>query len=313
MKIKISNEVKVGATALLTIVAFIYLYNYLKGKDLFTSTASYYAYYSDIAGLTESNPVEINGFKAGVVQSINLVNDNSGRILVELSVKKGYNLPEGSVAEITSASLITGMKVRIVFGKGPGMYKDGDTICGRLSEPILSKIETELLPVKDKISRLVDALDSAVSGINEVLTPQFTANIRSTMSNLDRTTGSLNAVLGEKEKDIKSIIEDLSSFSAMLSANSGKMDTTIGNLRAITDSLASADLSGTFLRLKSALEETRDLLSGINEGKGTAGQIVSNDTLYRNLTASLGSLDALLKDMKENPKRYVHFSLFGRK
>lgn len=313
MKIKISNEVKVGATALLTIVAFIYLYNYLKGKDLFTSTASYYAYYNDIAGLTESNPVEINGFKAGVVQSINLVNDNSGRILVELSLKKGYNLPEGSVAEITSASLITGMKVRIVFGKGPGIYKDGDTICGRLSEPILSKIETELLPVKDKISRLVDALDSAVSGINEVLTPQFTANIRSTMSNLDRTTGSLNAVLGEKEKDIKSIIEDLSSFSAMLWANSGKMDTTIGNLRAITDSLASADLSGTFLRLKSALEETRDLLSGINEGKGTAGQIVSNDTLYRNLTASLGSLDALLKDMKENPKRYVHFSLFGRK
>jgi phospholipid/cholesterol/gamma-HCH transport system substrate-binding protein len=113
---KLSNEVKVGAIALITIVAFIWLYNYLKGKNLFSSTATYYSVYEDVGGLTESNPVEINGYKAGVVQSINLINDKSGRLLVKLSIDKDYVIPENTVAEITTASLIAGMKIRLLFG-----------------------------------------------------------------------------------------------------------------------------------------------------------------------------------------------------
>lgn len=313
MGIKIRNEVKVGAVALVTILAFIYLFNYLKGRDLFTSTARYYAIYDDIGGLTESNPVEISGLKAGVVQSLHLINDGSGKICVELSISKDYKLPEGSVAEITPASLIAGMKIRILFGQGPGFYSNNDTIPGRLSETLFELIENEFLPVKDKISNLIEVLDSTITGINQILTPQFTRDLRGSMSNLHSTTESVSDILGSGEKDLKKIISDLSAFTSTISSNSGKIDTAIGNFKTITDSLAAADIYGAVSGLKMSLIETKMLLENINKGKGSAGQFITNDSLYRNLTASLESLDLLLKDLKENPKKYVHFSVFGRK
>jgi len=313
MKIKISNEVKVGIIALLTILAFIYLFNYLKGKDLFSSTASYYVIYNDIGGLTESNPVEISGFKAGVVQSINLINDGSGRMLVELSIGKDFKLPKGSIAEITPASLIAGMKIRILFGNGQDYYSNRDTIPGRLAESLFTILENEFLPVKDQISGLIDILDSVISGINQIITPDFTNNVKSSVSNLNRSTESIAEALDSKEKNLKNVLSDLSDFSSMLSSNSQKIDTIIGNLKALTDTINESGIYQTFNELKTSLEETKLLLEGINEGKGTAGQLFSNDTLYRNITSCIESLDLLLKDIQKNPKKFVHFSVFGRK
>jgi len=313
MKIKISNEVKVGIIALLTILAFIYLFNYLKGKDLFSSTASYYVIYNDIGGLTESNPVEISGFKAGVVQSINLINDGSGRMLVELSIGKDFKLPKGSIAEITPASLIAGMKIRILFGNGQDYYSNRDTIPGRLAESLFTILENEFLPVKDQISGLIDILDSVISGINQIITPDFTNNVKSSVSNLNRSTESIAEALDSKEKNLKNVLSNLSDFSSMLSSNSQKIDTIIGNLKALTDTINESGIYQTFNELKTSLEETKLLLEGINEGKGTAGQLFSNDTLYRNLTSCIESLDLLLKDIQKNPKKFVHFSVFGRK
>jgi len=310
---KISNEVKVGATALITILVFIWLYNFLKGKDLFSSTASYYAVYDQINGLTETNPVEINGYKAGVVQSINFINDKSGRLLVKLSVNKSFILPENTVAEITTATLIAGMKIRMVFGNGPGVYSNGDTIPGRLAESILTKFETELVPIKDKVTGMITILDSVLLAINNVMTPEFTRNVRGSMANLNNTTKNIDEILGSKKADLKSILADLSKFSKMLADNSGKLDNTIGNLKTISDTLAAADLYSTIIELKATLEKTAVLMENLNKGKGTAGQLFTNDSLYISMTSSIRNLDLLLKDLKANPKRYVHFSLFGKK
>ena len=313
MKKKISNEAKIGIIALVTILAFIYLFNYLKGKDLFSSTASYYVIYNDINGLTESNPVEISGFKAGVVQSINLIKDGSGKMLVELSIGKDFKLPKGSIAEITPASLIAGMKIRILFGNGPDYYSNRDTIPGRLAESLFTTLENEFLPVKDQISGLIDILDSVMSGINQIITPDFTNNVKSSVSNLNRSAESIAEALDSKEKNLKNVLSDLSDFSSMLSSNSQKIDTIIGNIKTLTDTLNDSGIYQTFTELKLSLEETKYLLEGLNKGKGTAGQLFSNDTLYRNLTSSIESLDLLLKDIQKNPKKYVHFSVFGKK
>jgi phospholipid/cholesterol/gamma-HCH transport system substrate-binding protein len=310
---KISNEVKVGATALVTILVFIWLYSFLKGRDFFSSTSSYYAVYSEINGLTETNPVEINGYKAGVVQSITFINDKSGRLLVKMSVDKSFILPEKTVAEVTPASLIAGMKIRLVFGDGPGVYKAGDTIPGKLAESIITKLEAELVPMKEKISGMINALDSVLGSINEIMTPEFTSSVRGSMSNLNKTTKNISNILSSREAEIKSMIADLSKFSKMLSDNSDKMGSTLSNLKTVSDTLAAADLYTTVLNLKTTLEKTSSLMAGMNEGKGTAGQLFTNDSLYTNMTNSLESLDLLLKDLKANPKRYVHFSLFGKK
>lgn len=308
---KISNEVKVGAVALITIVTFIWLYNFLKGEDIFNPSGTYYVIYQEIGGLTETNPVEINGYKAGVVQSINFINDKSGRLLVTLSIDKDFVLPENTVAEITTASLIAGMKIRLEFGEGMGVYKSGDTIPGRMAESILTKAQKELAPISEKVSELIVVLDSVLTGINDVLGPEFRQNLKGSMAHLNNTTKNVDEMIGSKDNGLKKMVADLSMFSKMLSENSEKLGSTIGNLESISDTLAAADLYATVVNLKSTLEKTTQLLEKMNNGEGTTGQLLTNDSLYINLNSSVVSLDLLLKDLKQNPKRY--FSLFGKK
>lgn len=304
---KISNEVKVGAVALITILVFIWLYNFLKGKDLFKRTSNYYAVYEMIGGLAESSPVEVNGYKVGVVQSIRFLSPESGKLLVELSVDKDIRLPFNTVAEITTASLIAGMKVQLVYGNGTSMYSDGDTIAGRLAESIITKLEAELIPVKERVTDLLMVLDSVISSINDIMDPQFKSNIKAGVASLSTTVQNI------EDAKIKSSLENINKFTLMLADNTEKFNSTFDNLASVTDTLAASDIYGSIVNLKSGLEKATMLMENLNKGEGTAGQFMTNDSLYRNLSGSLESLNLLLQDMKANPKRYVHFSLFGKK
>lgn len=310
---KISNEVKIGAVALVTIVVFIWLFNFMKGKDFFKRTANYYSVYENIGGLAESSPVEINGFKVGVVQSIDLVSETSDKLLVMFSVSKGFKLPVNTVAEILPVSVIAGMKVQFVYGKGPGYYSDGDTIPGKLSASVLSTLGEVIDPIKVKVMDLVTVLDSVITSLNDIVDPEFKKNLSGTMAHLDNTTGSLSRILGTRETELKETLDNITKFSGMLSANTIKMNNTFSNLESITDTLATADLYTSISNLKASLEKASLLLENLGEGKGSAGQFLTNDSLYTNLNNSLGSLNLLLEDLKNNPKKYVHFSLFGKK
>jgi len=310
---KISNEVKVGATALLTILVFVWLFNFLKGKDFLKSTAVYYTIYDKVGGLAESSPVEINGYKVGVVRSLDFIDATSGRLLVVFSVKKNFKLPKNTVAEIVPISLLGGMKVQFVYGKGPGTYKDGDTIPGRLAESLIDKIDTEILPVKEKLSNLITVLDSVIASVDEIMDPEFKREFKQTVAHLNNTTSSLDKVLGSKEKELAAIVDNINKFTSMLADNSGKMNKTFTNLETMSDSLKASDISAAVSNLKASLEKASKLMENLNQGKGSAGQFLTNDTLYSNLSGSLESLNLLLKDMKANPKRYVHFSIFGKK
>jgi phospholipid/cholesterol/gamma-HCH transport system substrate-binding protein len=310
---KISNEVKVGAVALLTLVIFIWLYNFLKGKDFLTSSAIYYAVYDKTGGLAESSPVEINGHKVGVVQSIDFTDPLSGRLLAVFSVEKDFKLPKNTVAEIVPVSLLGGMKVQFVYGKGPGTYSEGDTIPGRLAESLVDKVENELLPIKDKVTSLIVVIDSVISSINEVMNIDFKKDLGGTLANLNNTTESLDRIIGSKEKELKATLDNVNKFTQMLADNSGKISGTFNNLAAISDTLAAADIYSSVSKLKTSLEKAAIMMDNLNNGKGSAGKFLTNDTLYANLTNSLESLNVLLQDMKANPKRYVHFSVFGNK
>lgn len=310
---KISKEVKVGVTTLLTIVIFIWLYNFLKGKDLFSNSAYYYTVYDEIGGLAESSPAEVNGYKVGIVQKIYFLDAGSGRLVVVFSINKGLKLPKKTVAEIVPISLLGGMKVQFVFGAGPGFYAEGDTIPGRLAASLIKTIESELIPVTDKLSKLITTLDSVTSSVNEIMNEGFKKNLSETLANLNSTTGSLDNIIGSKEAELKATLDNVNKFTKMLSDNSASMSGTINNLETISDTLASADIFTSISNLKTSLEKTSVMINNLNNGKGTAGQFLTNDTLYINMTNSLESLNLLLKDLKSNPKRYVHFSIFGKK
>lgn len=304
---KISHEVKVGFTALITILVFIWLYNFLKGKDLFSSTSHYLVVYDKVGGLAESSPVEVNGYKVGVVQSIRFLDPETGKLLVTVSVDKGFSLPRNTVAEITTASLIAGMKIQFVYGQGPGVYSDGDTIPGRLAESIITKVENDLAPFKDKLSDLISVLDSVISSVNEIMDPRFKTDLRSGIASLSSTAKSI------EESELKSTLLNINRFTKTLAENSDKLSSTFSSLQTVADTLAAADLYTSVNNLKQTLEKASLLIENLNKGEGTAGQLMTNDTLYHNLSNSLGSLNSLLLDMKANPKRYVHFSMFGKK
>jgi len=310
---KISNEVKVGVTALLTIVIFIWLYNFLKGKDLLNSTAYYYTVYDKVGGLAESSPVEVNGYKVGIVQSVKFIDAVSGKLLVSFSVDKNFKLPLNTIAEIVPVSLLGGMKVQFVYGNGPGFYSEGDTIPGRLPESIIDKMENELLPVKDKISNLVIVLDSVIGSINDIMDADFRKDISGTIANLNSTTESLDKIIGSKEKELKATLDNINVFTKMLSDNSADLGKTLNNFKSISDTLAASDIYSSVYNLKTSLEKAALMMDNMNNGKGTAGKLLTNDSLYTNLSNSLESLNGLLLDMKANPKRYVHFSIFGKK
>ena len=310
---KISNEVKIGATVLITLVIFIWLYNFLKGKNFFQNVAYYYSVYDNIGGLSESNPVEVNGYKVGVVQSLDFLDESSGKIIVEFSVDRDFRLPLNTVAEVTPISLLGGMKVQFVYGNGPGFYSEGDTIPGRVAPSLAEMVRSEFQPLKEKFSSLIVTMDSVTSSLDQLMNEDFKSDIGITADNLKNTSGSLKNIIGSKETDLAGTIENLNKFSKMLAEESDDISSTLKNIDNITDTLAAADIYNTIVNLKSSLQQTTLALEKINEGKGTAGQLISNDTLYSNLSNSLESLNILLTDVKANPKRYVHFSIFGKK
>jgi phospholipid/cholesterol/gamma-HCH transport system substrate-binding protein len=309
---KISNEVKVGFVAVITILVFIWLYNFLKGKEYFKRTNNYYAVYDKIGGLAESSPVEVNGFKVGIVQSVDFLDPASGRLLVVFSVNKHFRIPVNTVAEIVPVSLLGGMKVQFVYGTGPGFLSAGDTIPGRLAPSISDKVETELIPVKEKLSSLIVVLDSVIRSVDKLMNEDFRNNVSGTVANLNTTTGSLSRVIVSKEKDLKTTIDNLNKISGMLAGNSNRLNNTFENVESISDTLVASDIYGLITNLRNSLEQTSMLLDDLNDGKGSAGQLFKNDSLYLNLNNSLASLNVLLKDLQANPGRYVHFSIFGK-
>ncbi len=310
---KISHEVKVGAVAVITIGAFILLFNFLKGTALFTSTDTYHIVYKDIAGLSESSPVEINGYQAGIVQDIRLINDGTGRILVSLSVDKNFKVPADTRAEITTASLIAGMKVVLRMGESSEMCHDHDTIDGYVATSIIDRLSQTLTPLEGNITDMIVKLDSVVSALNDIFTPQMTGNIRSAVSDVSGITASIREISDAKKDELAASIDDLKAFTAMLSSNSSTLDSTLKNIGEISDALAGADLGTTLASLRTSLENLDQIVQGITKGEGSAGKLVTNDSLYTNLSNTLFNLDLLLQDMMENPKKYVHFSLFGKK
>lgn len=310
---KITHEVKVGAVAVITIGAFILLFNFLKGTALFTSTDTYHVVYTNIAGLSESSPVEINGYQAGIVQDIRLINDGSGRILVSLSVDRHFNIPKDTRAEITTATLIAGMKVVLRMGGSNDMCHNHDTLDGYVATSIIDRLSQTIAPLEGNIADMIIQLDSVVSALNDVFTPQMRSEIRSAVSDVSGITAGIREISDSRKDELAASIDDLKAFTAMLSSNSTSLDSTLRNIGEISNALAAADLGTTLASLRSSLENLDQIVRGISKGEGSAGKLVTNDSLYTNLSNTLFNLDLLLRDMKENPKKYVHFSLFGKK
>ena len=309
----ISKEIIVGLTAVITVLVFIWLFSFLKGNNIFNRNDRYYAIFDDIGGLEESGIVEINGFKTGIVRSIKFVNDGSGRLIVTMGIEKGYKIPEGTVAEITPETILAGMKIQLVMGEGPAFYINGDTLESRLNMGAISNINDNIKPIIIKADQVITDIDTLLNAFKLILTDDLKKNLHNSTENINNVSGELNTMLQNSSENINDLIVNLKVFTDMISKNTAAMDTTIYNISQIADNLSDSDLEASINNFNSAVKETTILLEKLNQGKGSAGLFLNDDSLYTELTKSLGQLNLLLEDLKSNPGRYINFSVFGKK
>jgi phospholipid/cholesterol/gamma-HCH transport system substrate-binding protein len=307
--VKFSKELKVGILVTSAIAALLWGMNYLKGIDVFTGLNTYYSVYPNVDGLSPSSGIYMSGVKIGQVQKIEFFKDNSGRILATYSVKSSVFISKSSSAKIISTDLLGGRAISIQLDTKGEQAVDGDTLKGEVQ----TSLADQVMPVKDKAESLISSLDSIAISFNEVLGASNKNSISKTLANLESASGSIDNMLSADNGKLKKMIDNMESITANIKNNNESLSIALKNISAITDSLAKSNLAATINNANSTLKEAAAILDKINKGEGTIGMLINNDSLYNALENSASNLDKLLIDLKENPKRYVHVSVFGGK
>jgi len=293
------KEVKIGIYAVVILLSAWAGIRFLSGLDIFGRTRNYTAHYEQVNGLQDAAAVVINGVKVGQVTGVEL-NTEQGGVDVTLSVSKDYNVPTDSKAMMFSAGLMGGKSIEIQLGKASEYLKNGDAIQTGVTLDMFDTLATELGDIKVKVADLLDNLNQTISGVDSL--------IDDNSKNLTKTVANLNAVMADLKKS--NIIGNIDGFCATLNQNGAKLDSIITDINSVTHAL-NEQQSGE--KLAQAISEVNTLLAKINSGSGSIGNLVSDEKLYKELAQASQNLSVLLADLKENPKRYINVTVFGKK
>jgi len=316
---KIRKEFYIGLIATVTLVGAYIGYNFLQGKDIFNKSIKYYVFYDKIAGLSESNSVFLNGFKIGSVGNIELLqSDSFNRVKVQLIINKNIRIPKNSIAKIQSDFLGVNT-ISMVLSPTKELAVDGDTLRAALATTIQEEVSMQMLPIKRKTENMLATLDTVLESIKYVFnkeTQKTLANtfirIQTTIENLEHSSFTLDTVISGQKGAIERILYNINEITYNLKQNNDNITRAIGNFADLSDSLARIDIKSTIEKADKALADFQTITDRINRGEGSLGQLVNNDTLYDELESASHELNKLVEDIKLNPQRYVHFSVFGR-
>ena len=303
---KYSKEVKTALLAIIAIILLIFGYSFLKGKNLLDSSKTFYAVYADVEGLSVSSPVTINGLKVGSVTSIDFL-DTSGLLLVTFTIDKEFPFSKNSIAQLYGGGLIGGKSVAILPEYEPGQIaQSGDTLPSNIEEGLLELVNNRLTPLQEKVEQAVESADSLINSLNKVLNEDTRNNIKSSFEDLSITIASLKS--------------SAQTINGVLDENSGKLDRTFtnldemsANLNSFSDTLATVNLNDMIRDMEKVVADLESTTDKINNGDGTLGKMMNDPAVYNNLDRATKQLEELLQDIKLNPKRYVHFSVFGKR
>ncbi|WP_369049469.1 MlaD family protein [Tenacibaculum sp. UWU-22] len=304
-----SKELKTGIISVIIIGLFVWGYNFLKRQDLFSATQrNFFIEYNSIQGLNKASLVTINGLQVGRVVDIQFNPDikKRGKLIVKISLDNNFKFSKKSVAKIYSASLMGGQNLAIIPSYEGETAVSGDYLKGEVESDIFSSVSEKLNPIQAKLENVIVSADSLLSGLNSVVN----ADAR---KSLNRSIIGLEGVVSDVRKTI-------ANANTLLDSNKENLETTIANTKKITDdfskvsaNLAKTDFNEMTLKLENTLQNVNHVLANIESGKGTLGKLMNDDAMYTNLTNASKEMEELLREMKLNPKRFVHFSLFGKK
>ena len=296
---KLTKEIRIALVAVVGILVMYFGINFLKGINLFSTNNTYYMTFDDIQGLGASTPIYADGYKVGTVDKVDYDYSGSGPIKVKADINKDLRIPAGSMAEIEK-DIMGNLQVNLLLANNPReRIEPGGVIPGTVNAGMMGKA-AQLVPVVEK---MLPKLDSILTNVNALLAdPAIAASlhhVETITNNLTVSTRELNTLMAGLNKQVPGMIR--------------KANGVLDNTNRLTANLADLDVQGTLNRVNATLEGAQKFTDQLNSGKGSLGLLMNDTKLYDNLTSTMSHADSLVIDLKAHPKRYVHFSIFGRK
>lgn len=296
---KITKEIKIALVAICGLVIMFIGMNFLKGLNLFSSTSTYFISFDDISGLSSSAPIYADGYKVGAVSDIQYDYDKSGNIIIKAEIDKQLRIPQGSSAEIVS-DMLGNVKVNLLLANNPReRVAIGGIINGNINNGAMGQLQ-DMVPT---VMAILPKLDSIAASLNMLLADPALANslhnVETVTGNLTVTTTQLNTLLTNLNRDVPGMMK--------------KAGNVLDNTTTLTANLSKVDVAGTMAKVDATLQNVEEFTAQLNDREGSLGLLMHDPALYNNMNSTLRSADSLLIDLKAHPKRYVHFSLFGRK
>lgn len=316
---KLKREYSIALMVIAGALLLVFGVNYLKGLDLLQRRNVYHAVYTDISGIAETSPLLLNGYKVGSVVATDLLPGSNALIVVSFQLNEdGLKLPRDTHIRIKGDLL--NKWTELMMGDSAVLAEPGDTLIGDVTPGLTEALGQQIDPLKRKAETMLVSVDSVLTAFQQVLNPKARndidsslSSIRSTLESLDKAAQQLNQLIAVERRTISATLGNLESVSGNLRNNNVQITRILQNLDTTAATLANGSIQRTLSSLDSTMAEARTIMGGLREGNGTLGQLMANDSLYRNLERASNELDLLLEDVRLNPNRYVHVSVFGKK
>ena len=295
----LTNEVKIALVAIAGIVVLFIGLHFLKGLRVFSSATSYYVQFDNVSGLSASSPVYANGYRVGVVEAISYDYSRPSNIIATIGLDKQMKVPVGTTAEIVS-DLLGNVKLELKFPDSPaGTLSEGDTISGSVEQGALAKA-AEMIP---QVQQMLPKLDSILTSISILVADPA---IASTLHNVDQITATLTTTT-------RQLNQLTASLNGRVPHLMQQADSIMDNTRRLTGNLSELDLAATMQKVDVTLANVQQITATLNSNEGTVGLLMRDPQLYNHITATMRDVDSLLVDFKAHPRRYINFSVFGKK
>ncbi|HEX8426348.1 MlaD family protein [Hymenobacter sp.] len=302
-----AKEIKVALLGIVALAALFIGFNFLKGSNLLSSDRTYYATYDNVDGLTVGNPVMLNGIKVGQVKEMRLMPEQANRIKVSVELQKGVTVGDSTVASL-SGSLLGSKTITLFLGKNSKVYDGGEELKSYTVASITDAFQAKALPV-------LGTVDSTLTKVNSFLNKDARVSLQATLLNAQGSTEALRNLLVMNQRNINQITTNMARLTNDLAVTTKKFDRIASNFSQLSDSLKGAPVGPAMRKLNATMTEAQGTMTtlnrSLNDQKGSLGKLMNDDSLYNNLNATAASTNSLLTDFQSNPKRYVHFSVFG--
>ena len=306
------REVKVGIVSIVVIFILILGINYLKGTNIFKNNITFYALYQNIDGLQIGAPVTVSGFKVGSVTDIDMLTESNNNLLVTINIEKELVVPKESILKIVNQDLMGTKGVNLIFSSSSDNASSGDTLSSSLESSLQEEVNAQILPFKRKAEELIVSIDSVMMIVTAVLNKDARKDLSKSIESLGETFSLMSSsmkkvdgIIDANEEKISNIIFNMESILSNIEESNSNVNSILSNMSLISDSLSNSNLT-------SLVNNFNTLMTQINSKEGSAGLLLNDDKLYTNLEKTTKELSKLIKDIKDNPKRYINFSLIKR-